>query len=174
MYKKIVFGLAGLLMLFSTPSAFADRGDMYFGVGAANWTFQQKVAPTGTGSATGIRGVFGQQFSDILGWEVQLETGGSVFIPGGIGTIQLNALAGGYLRANLPLGSTGDLHALVGFGSASFSNSSTTAFNSSMSYGFGGQVKVGKKMALRADYMQNVSNSNWDVKSVTFGANFYF
>ena len=168
MFKKAVFSIAGLLMLVSTPVAFADRGDMYFGVDVLNWTYTQSG---NSGSATGIRGVFGQQLSDIIGWEAQLATGGSQSIPP-YGTVEMNALGGAYMRVNLPLGAA-DLHALVGFGSGSFSNASSWTFQSGLSYGFGGQVKLGRKMALRADYMQNVSNSNWEAKSVTFGANFY-
>jgi hypothetical protein len=169
MFKKTFFGLFGFVFLSFAQYTHAAETGTYFGVDVLNWTYTQSG---NSGGSTGIRGVYGQKFNPNFGWELQMATGGSASIPP-YGTVQMNALGGIYLRASFPIG-VGDLHALFGLGSGSFSNASSWTFQSGTSYGFGGEFNLGETMALRADYMQNVSSSNWEAKSITFGVNFYF
>lgn len=169
MYRKTFISISGFLFLLLAQNSYADRGDSYFGIDMVNWTYTQSG---NSGGATGIRGVFGRTLNKNLGWEVQLATGGSQSIPP-YGTVQMNALGGAYFRMNLPLGKA-SLHGLLGYGSGSFSNAVSWTFQSGVSYGFGGEINMSDKLSLRADYMQNVSSSNWEAKSITFGAHFYF
>ena len=168
MYKKYLLVITGAVLMLVAQTASAGRGDLYYGVDVANWTYTE--APD-TGSATGIRGIVGQQMSDTLGWEAHLVAGGDAWVPG-IGVVQMNALAGAYLRLNVPFG-TGDVHALVGVGSASFSSGPYWTYDAGVSYGFGVIGNLSERVALRADYMQYVVSTFWDAKAITFGVNFY-
>jgi hypothetical protein len=159
---------AGVVLLLIAHTASAGRGDLYYGVDVANWTYTE--APD-TGSATGIRGIVGQQFSDTLGWEAHLVAGGNTWIAG-IGNVQMNALGGAYMRLNVPFG-TGDVHALVGVGSATFSSGPYWTYDTGLSYGFGVIGNISERVALRADYMQYVVSTFWDAKAITFGLNIY-
>jgi hypothetical protein len=176
--RAVKIGLATIALAGLTAPTYAANGGLYFGVDAMNWTFDQYGATpstdNGKASGTGFRGVIGSNFSPNFGWEGHLGMGGSGASGGALGTISMDAIAGFFVRGNVPLGRGGDIHGLLGFSSARFSNAVSTTLQGGLSYGFGAQFAFSQSAAVRADYVLYTSDSIWKASAVTVGVNFGF
>lgn len=164
-FKKVV--AVAIFFLALSPPVMAETGEFYYSIDALSWTYNQ---PPNAASSTGIRGVIGQDFNKTFAWEFHAGLGGSGN-GGSLGTVSLDSVVGAYLRMNMPVGK-GDIHGLVGFGEATASNTVSRTRDAGLSWGVGAQYPLTDRLSLRADYMQYVVSTNWDLKGLALGISF--
>ncbi|MDZ7852121.1 MAG: porin family protein [Halomonas sp.] len=115
-------------------------------------------------NSTGLRLRGGVAFNDYFGLEGHLGTGGSD------GPAELDYLAGAYAKGTVPIAPEFRLYGLAGFSEVDFDADTESGF----SYGAGAEFDVAPNLAVGADYMRYLDESNYTFDAASIGATFRF
>lgn len=177
--------LAGILSIPSTVAAqssddFDSKG--YFGIGALSWTYDEDNAPEASG--TGVQFRLGGEAAEHLDIEARFATGGSdtvtvntAFGPADV-DVELDQALSLFLKPHTG-GQQVRGYALLGFTTgeltASAGNFSQSADDSGLSYGLGGEVRLGEgPVWLNVEYVNYLSEDDYTVDGVSAGLRFTF
>jgi len=114
--------------------------------------------------STGLRLRGGVAFNDYFALEGHLGTGGSD------GNVELDYLAGAYAKGIVPLAPEFRLYGLAGFTEVDLDVGDESGF----SYGAGAEYDVTPSLAVGADYMRYLDESNYTFDAASIGATFRF
>lgn len=114
--------------------------------------------------STGLRLRGGVAFNDYFGLEGHLGTGGSD------GPAELDYLAGAYAKGVLPIAPEFRLYGLAGFTEVDFDADDESGF----SYGAGAEFDMTTNLAVGADYMRYLDESNYTFDAASVGVTFRF
>ena len=144
-------------------------------------TYSGTVYTASSGSA--VRGIIGTEIDENLALEGMFATGmssGSVTISGYNATIALDSMYGFYLKPKINLSDKASLFARIGYAHSNATlaisslSYSSSASNSSISYGVGTNYKITDKMSLSADYMVYYNKDSVNVNGMAFGIGYKF
>lgn len=135
----------------------------YIGGDAMFW----EVNPDGPASSrdsVGLRLNGGMQFNDYFAVEAHLGGGGSD------GPVELDSLIGAYGKGILPISQEFRIYGLAGFTEVDFDADRESGF----SYGVGAEFDVAPNLALGADYMRYLDESNYTFDAASVGVRYRF
>ncbi|MEQ6916787.1 porin family protein [Halomonas aquatica] len=166
--KTITISAVSAALLLAGATAHAQGSPMnyqpspYLGADAMFWELDPDVG--GSVDSTGLRLRGGVAFNDYFALEGHLGTGGSDE------GVELDYLAGAYAKGILPIVPTFRLYGLVGFTEVDFDLSDESDF----SYGGGAEFDVAPNLAVSADYMRYLDESNYTFDAASLGMTFRF
>ncbi|SEL82456.1 porin family protein [Halomonas daqiaonensis] len=115
-------------------------------------------------NSTGLRLRGGVAFNDYFALEGHLGTGGSD------GSLDLEYLTGAYAKGIVPIAPEFRLYGLAGFSEVDVDADSESGF----SYGAGAEFDVAPNLAVGADYMRYLDESNYTFDAASVGVTFRF
>ena len=174
--------LAGVLCTGAGP-VLANPGVPYIGLDAFLWELDVDDVPEA--EATGLRVRGGVEINPYLAFEVHLASGGSDRVrisEPGFGSfdvdIELDYLAGAFLRGQIPLSERFRLYGLAGYSKAKFTmkglGGSVSDDDTGLSLGLGGQFLATEQVFLSADYVLYLNKSDYDFGALSLGAGYRF
>lgn len=164
--------LAGCLAGCLATPALAYHGSAAEGyVGADALFWQHDPDGAYSGSSVGLRLRGGWLFSDYLGVEAQLGTGGEDHDRRG--KSELDLLAGAYAKLILPIEDTFHLYALGGVAHLA-GDFSTGDHETGLSAGVGAEMGITPHLAIGADYMRYADDSDMTFDAVSFGLVYHY
>lgn len=174
--KRILLGIALLL-----PSASFAQG--YAGIDLFNWTYDEDGFTDFSG--TGLRLRAGVSVNDYLSVEAHLASGGSdekfVTIPNccsGEVELELDHIISLMLRPQLPVNDRFNVYGLIGFSQGELTLSggggSISDDDSGLSFGAGAEFAVTDRVWLGADYVNYLSDSDYDATAFSVGGRVEF
>ncbi|MCL7940507.1 porin family protein [Halomonas sp. ATCH28] len=166
--KTITISAVSAALMLAGATAHAQGSPMnyqpspYLGGDVLFW----ELDPDGRGNfdSTGLRLRGGVAFNDYFGLEGHLGTGGSD------GPAELDYLAGAYAKGVLPIAPEFRLYGLAGFTEVDFDADTESGF----SYGAGAEFDVTHNLAVGADYMRYLDESNYTFDAASVGVTFRF
>jgi len=114
--------------------------------------------------STGLRLRAGVALNDYFALEGHLGTGGSD------GNVELDYLAGGYAKGIVPIAPEFRLYGLAGFTEVDLDVDDESGF----SYGAGAEFDMTPSLAVGADYMRYLDDSNYTFDAASLGVTFRF
>jgi len=166
--KTITISAVSAALLLAGATAHAQGSPMnyqpspYLGGDAMFWELDPDEG--GSFDSTGLRLRGGVAFNDYFGLEGHLGTGGSD------GPAELDYLAGVYAKGTLPIAPEFRLYGLAGFSEVDFDADDESDF----SYGAGAEFDMTHNLAVGADYMRYLDESNYTFDAASVGVTFRF
>lgn len=166
--KTLTLTTASAALLLAGATAHAQSSPMnyqpspYLGGDALFW--EQDNDNGDDADAIGLRVRGGVAFNDYLALEGHLGTGGSD------GDVELDYLAGAYAKGILPVAPEFRLYGLAGFTEVDADVDTESGF----SYGAGAEYDVAPNLAVGADYMRYLDESNSTFDAASVGVTFRF
>lgn len=154
---------AGAFAVSAQAQQWSTYPESYLGGDAMWW----ELDPDGSASASddfGLRLRGGVQFNELFAVEGHLGTGGSD------GDVSLEYLVGAYAKGILPIAPELRVYGLAGVTEVDFDVESESDF----SYGVGGEFDMTPNLALGADYMRYLDNSDQTFDAASVGLRFRF
>lgn len=136
--------------------------EFYLGGDAMFWNLDSKYGADRDSVGLRVRG--GAQFNEYLGVEAHLGTGGSD------GRAELDYLTGVYGKGILPVTDQFRLYGLAGFTKVDLDYDSESDF----SYGAGLEFDLTPQLALGADYMRYLNESDYNFDAASVGLRYRF
>ena len=165
---SMALGAIATLALITTPVKAQDR--YYLGVDLHAW----HVSPD-RGSSwrdIGIRGRFGGRLAENFALEAHLATGGSDRENGV--PLELDHLAGVFLRGDIPVTRYTSLYGLAGFSQVKLTVDGSSDSDSSISFGFGVDHQVTGNTHVSLDWIRYVNETDYDYSALSVGARWSF
>lgn len=163
------FALALAAMGTTAALPCAAFAQVYGGVGLAEVEFKPDRGPTFR--PTAITGVVGKEINAHLAAELRLSAG-----IGSDSNVEVDHVFGAYVRGILPLARDVSLYGLLGVSRAklSFTGGGGSVTDTGLSYGIGGDVNVGKSVAIGLEWTSLVRPSGYELNALTVLARFRF
>ncbi|QFU00841.1 hypothetical protein FIU83_04225 [Halomonas sp. THAF5a] len=167
--KTLTISAVSTALLLAGTSALAQGSPMtydpspYLGGDALFWELDPDRGP-GKADSTGLRLRGGVAFNDYFALEGHLGGGGSD------DGVELDYLAGAYAKGILPITPDFRLYGLAGFTEVDFDVDDETGF----SWGGGAEFDVAPNLALGADYVRYLDESNYTFDAASVGMTFRF
>ncbi|MBB3189936.1 porin family protein [Halomonas cerina] len=167
--KTSVITASSLAALLVTGAVQAQSGPLayqpspYVGADAMYWELDRNGRSDFDSTGLRLRG--GVAFNDYLAIEGHLGTGGSD------GSVDLDYLAGGYVKGMLPITQAFKVYGLLGGTEVEFER---TDSESDFSYGAGASYAVTPNLAVGADYMRYLEESDFDFDAASIGLTYRF
>lgn len=166
--KTITISTVSAALLLAGATAHAQGSPMnyqpspYIGGDVLFWELDPEER--GNFDSTGLRLRAGVAFNDYFALEGHLGTGGSD------GNVELDYLAGAYAKGILPIAPEFRLYGLAGFTEVDADVDDESGF----SYGAGAEFDVTHNLAVGADYMRYLDESNYTFDAASVGVTFRF
>lgn len=167
--KTFTISAVSAALLLAGTSALAQGSPMnydpspYLGADALFWELDPDHGPRKADS-TGLRLRGGVAFNDYFALEGHLGGGGSD------GSVELDSLAGAYAKGILPITPDFRLYGLAGFTEVDFDLDEESGF----SWGGGAAFDVAPNLALGADYVRYLDESNYTFDAASVGMTYRF
>lgn len=167
--KTLTISAVSAALLLAGATAQAQGSPMnydpspYLGADAMFWELDPDRG-RGSADSTGLRVRGGVAFNDYFALEGHLGTGGSD------DNVELDSLAGAYAKGILPIAPTFRLYGLAGFTEVDVNVDEESGF----SYGGGAELDVAPNLAVGADYMRYLDESNYTFDAASIGMTFRF
>ena len=165
---SLALGSMITLAMATTPVAAQDT--FYLGVDLHAW----HVSPD-QGSSwrdIGIRGRLGGRLAEHFAVEAHLATGGSDRENGV--PLELDHLAGVFLRGDIPVTRYTSLYGLAGFSQVKLTVEGSSDTDSSISFGFGADYQVTNNTHVSLDWIRYVNETDYDYSALSVGARWSF
>lgn len=167
--RPAAFRLALAIAATTLPCVgFAQQG-VYGGVGVAEVEFKPDRGPTFR--PTAITGFVGKEINANLAAELRLSAG-----IGSDSNVEVDHVFGAYVRGILPLARDVSLYGLLGVSRAklNFTGGGGSVTDTGLSYGVGGDVAVGKSVAIGLEWTSLVRPSGYELNALSVLARFKF
>ncbi|MGM0982243.1 MAG: porin family protein [Pseudomonadota bacterium] len=166
--KTLTISAVSVALLLAGTAAHAQGSPMnyqpspYLGGDVLFWELDQDSGPDFDSTGLRLRG--GVAFNDYFALEGHLGTGGSD------GNVELDYLAGAYAKGIVPIAPEFRLYGLAGFTEVDLDVGDESGF----SYGAGAEFDVAPNLAVGADYMRYLDESNYSFDAASVGVTFRF
>ncbi|CAM3557738.1 porin family protein [Halomonas lysinitropha] len=166
--KTLTISAVSAALLLAGAAAHAQGSPMnyqpspYLGGDVLFWELDQDSGRDFDSTGLRLRG--GVAFNDYFALEGHLGTGGSD------GNVELDYLAGAYAKGIVPIAPEFRLYGLAGFTEVDMDVGDESGF----SYGAGAEFDVAPNLAVGADYMRYLDESNYTFDAASVGVTFRF
>jgi opacity protein-like surface antigen len=142
---------------------------VYGGVGVAEVEFKPDRGPSF--KPTAISGFVGKEINPNLAAELRLSAG-----IGSDSNVEVDHVFGAYVRGILPLARDFSLYGLLGVSRAkvNFTGGGGSVTDTGLSYGIGGDINIGKSVAVGVEWASLVRPSGYELNALTLLARFKF
>jgi outer membrane autotransporter protein len=182
-YKTLIF-LAFAICMGSASAQKKFDQNSYFELGYSTMAYSDTSANL---KPTGIRGIYGQNTSQNLGWEGLLGLGmnedTATFTRGTVG-LKIGTVLGLYGKAYLKPSDSFEIFGRLGYANVSRDTTCAPIANctaasakdtgSSISYGAGVKFEVSKNISIIGDYMSYYNRDSISINATTFGVSYGF